>query len=373
MIYADNAATTRLSPKALEAMLPYLQGQYGNPSDVYSFGMQAKRAIELARKQAADAIHVSPEEIVFTSGGTESNNWALSCVQGGHIITVRTEHSSVLQACAVLEEKGVEVTYLPVDWQGQVRIADVLSTIRSDTKLVSIHLGNNELGTLQPIAEIAHALSGSGILFHTDAVQAVGHIPVDAKALGVDLLTASAHKFHGAKGTGFLYVRVGTPWRAMLRGGKQENRLRAGTENVAGIVAAGAALEESAAALEETQARQRQLAQWTWRALEERIPGITLNTPVDQALPGFVNIAFGNVSGEALLHQLDLKGICVSVGSACAAGQNAPSHVLKAIGLTDRQALSALRITYGRYNTQTDATCIVEALCAACKRIAVLA
>lgn len=369
MIYADNAATTRLSPKALEAMLPYLQGQYGNPSGVYSFGAQAKRAIDLARKQAASALRVAPEEIVFTSGGTEGNNWALSCAQSGHILTARTEHPSVLQACAALEKKGVAVTYLSVDRQGRVRVSDVLSAIRPDTKLVSIHLGNNELGTLQPIAEIARALSGSGILFHTDAVQAVGHIPVDAKALGVDLLSASAHKFHGAKGTGFLYIRAGTPWQAMLHGGKQENRLRAGTENVAGIVAAGAALEESVAALAETQARQWQLAQWTWRALEERIPGIALNTPIHQTLPGFVNITFGNVSGEALLHQLDLKGICVSVGSACAAGQNTPSHVLKAIGLTDSQALSALRITYGRYNTQAEAACIVEALCAAYQRI----
>ena len=245
MIYADNAATTRISNVALEKMLPFLQGQYGNASSQHSLGVKARRAIEQARRQVATAIGAEASEIVFTSGGSESNSWVISSVSKGHIITSSIEHHSVLGACHSLEHKGIELTYLPVDSKGRVSLNSIKGAIRPDTKLVSIMLANNEIGTIQPIADIGQYLREHNILFHTDAVQAIGHIPVKVNELFVDFLTGSAHKFNGAKGTGILYKRSGIPFPQMVYGGNQENSLRSGTENVAGIVATGYALEES--------------------------------------------------------------------------------------------------------------------------------
>ena len=369
MIYADNAATTRISDEAFEKMLPFLQEQYGNASSQYSLGVKAKRAVEQARKQVAEAIGVQPAEITFTSGGSESNSWVLRGVaesfgdEAIHIITSSIEHHSILNACHALEAKGVEITYLPVDSYGRVSIDDLKAEIRPNTKLVSIMLANNELGTIQPVAEIGQYLRGLGILFHTDAVQAVGHIPVNVTELYVDFLTASAHKFNGAKGTGILYKRSGLKLPRLVFGGEQEQGARAGTENVAGIVAAGYALEESVSEMEATAEKLAALVQFTIEGIQTKVPNIGVNGDAGNRLPGIVNISFDSISGESLMHLLDLKGICVSTSSACTSGKDEPSHVLMALGLSEKQAKSAIRISYGRYNTMQEVESVIAAIC----------
>ncbi|KUK51966.1 MAG: hypothetical protein XD78_2295 [Desulfotomaculum sp. 46_296] len=371
MIYADNAATTRLSDIALEHMLPFLQKQYGNASSAYSFGSKAKRAIETARSQVASAIHANLEEIFFTSGGSESNSWVLRGVaesvdrESIHIITSSIEHNSVLNACHVLEAKGVEITYLPVDNFGLVSIDDVKEGIRLNTKLVSIMLANNELGTIQPIAEIGQYLRERNILFHTDAVQAVGHIPVNVSELYVDFLTASAHKFNGAKGTGILYKRSGMKLPQLVFGGEQEQGARAGTENVASIVAAGYALDECVLDIRITAEKLSTFVQITIDGIRSKVPNICVNGYAGNNLPGIVNISFDSISGESLMHLLDLKGICVSTSSACMSSRDEPSHVLMAIGLSEKQAKSTIRISYGRYNTIREVESIINAICEA--------
>ena len=375
MIYADNAATTRISDFAFEKMLPFLREQYGNASSRYSLGAQAKRAIEQARRQVADAIGADISEIVFTSGGSEGNSWALQSVltlfkaEPTHIITSSIEHHSVLDACHALEDRGIFVSYLPVDSNGCVSTNAVESAVCPDTKLVSVMLANNEIGTIQPVLEIGKLLREKSILFHTDAVQAVGHIPVNVKDMQVDFLTTSAHKFNGAKGTGFMYVRSGLNLPQFVFGGGQEQGQRAGTENVAGIVAAGYAIEESVATMRTTSEYLKLLVSATVAGIKDRIPNVRVYGATDKHLPGILNLGFDGVSGEALMHLLDVKGICVSTSSACTVGKDEPSHVLMALGLTEKQAKSAIRISYGRYNTIDEVEVIVSAICAACGKI----
>lgn len=369
LIYADNAATTKISDSVLEKMLPFLQEQYGNASSQYSLGIKAKCAVEQARQQVAVAIGAEPSEIVFTSGGSENNSWVLSSVSNGHVITSSIEHHSVLDACHSLERKGIDVTYLPVDGKGCVSLDSIKETLRSDTKLISIMLANNEIGTIQPIAEIGEYLRDRGILFHTDAVQAVGKMPVMVKKLGVDFLTASSHKFNGAKGTGILYKRNGVSLPAMIFGGEQELGVRAGTENVAGIVAAGYAISESVNDMTAMADNLSALVQTTICGIRANIPSIIINGDENNRLPGIVNIVFDGVTGESLMHLLDIKGICVSTSSACTSGKDKPSHVLLALGLTEQQAKSAIRISYGKYNNINEVETIVATICNAYKKI----
>jgi len=375
VIYADNAATTRISDKAFEKMLPFLREQYGNASSQYSLGAKAKRAIEHAREQVALAIGAKTVEITFTSGGSEANSWLLQGIAelfGGesiHIITSSIEHHSVLNACRALEDKSTEVTYLPVDGSGRVSLDDVKLSIRPNTRLVSIMLANNEVGTIQPVAEIGSYLHEKGILFHTDAVQAVGHIPVDVNEMHVDFLSASAHKFNGAKGTGFLFKRSGLKLPSMIFGGEQEHGYRAGTENVAGIVALGYALEESVAKMQTTGTRLKAMIDDTVRGVQKVIPSVKINGDAENRLPGTVNLGFDGVSGESLKNILDLKGVCVSTSSACNSGKDIPSHVLLALGLSEEEAKSAIRISYGMYNTLEEVEYVVSAICDAYRKI----
>jgi cysteine desulfurase len=371
VIYADNAATTRISDLAFEKMVPFLREQYGNASSQYSLGVKAKYAIEQARQQAATAIGAEAAEITFTSGGSEANSWVLRGVaemfsgKAIHILTSSIEHHSVLNACHTLKSMGAEITYLPVNGHGTVEIANVISETRPNTKLVSIMLANNEIGTIQPITEIGKYLHERDILFHTDAVQAVGHIPVDVNDLQVDFLSASAHKFNGAKGTGFLYKRSGLKLPSLVFGGDQEHGFRAGTENVAGIVALGYAIEESVAEMQSTSSRLKTMVNNTVKGIQETIPSVRMNGDIENRLPGTVNLRFDGVSGESLMNLLDLKGVCVSTSSACNSGKDIPSHVLLALGLSEEQAKSSIRISYGRYNTQEDIETIVEIICKA--------
>ncbi|MCP1662125.1 cysteine desulfurase [Methanocalculus sp. AMF5] len=376
MIYADNAATTRISDRAFEQMLPFLHEQYGNASSQYSLGIKARRAVEKARRQFAASIGANPSEITFTSGGSEANSWVLRCIaetylnDSIHIITSTIEHHSVLNACHALKQSGAfEVTFLPVDNTGRVSVEDVKAAIRDNTKLVSIMFANNEIGTIQPIAEIGRILCECGILFHTDAVQAVGHIPVSVSDLQVDFLTASAHKFNGPKGVGMLYKRSGLELPPLIFGGEQERGLRAGTENVAGIVAAGYAIEESIAKMDESTQKLTEMVYLTVKGILTRLPAARLNGDFENRLPGIINFSFDGASGGSLMHLLDLKGICVSTSSACNSGQDTPSHVLLALGLTEEQAKSAIRISYGRYNTVDQVEAIISAVCEAYEKI----
>lgn len=368
MIYADNAATTRISDSVFEKMLPFLCEQYGNASSLYSLGINAKHAIEQARKQVAAAIGAEPPEITFTSGGSEANSWVLRSIadthrnEPTHIVTTAIEHHSVLNACRSLEQTGIEVTYLPVNKMGRVSVENVKSAIKPHTKLVSIMLANNEIGTIQPIAELGRLLNSERVLFHTDAVQAVGRIPVNVRDLQVDFLTASAHKFNGAKGTGILYKRSGLDLSPMVFGGEQESGLRAGTENVAGIVAAGYAITENVNDMTALTDKLSAFVQATISGIRTQIPSIIISGDEHNRLPGVINIVFDGVKGESLIHLLDLKGIFVSTSSACSSGNDKPSHVLMALGLTEQQAKSAIRISYGRYNNPNEVEIIVAAI-----------
>ena len=353
--------------------MPFLQAQYGNASSQYTFGVRAKYAVDHARRQIASALNAEPESIIFTSGGSEANTWVIRCTaerffgEPIHIVTTIIEHTSVLNACKALEAYGVEVTYLPVDEVGRVSALDVKAAIRPNTKLVSVMLANNEVGTIQPISEIGKILKERGILFHTDAVQAVGHIPVDVQTLNVDFLSASAHKFNGAKGVGILYIRPGLHLPHLIFGGGQELDLRAGTENVAGIVAAGCALEENSSLLKQENEKVSTLVALTVHGLRTAIPQIRFNAEYTPKLPGTLSVTFPYATGESIMHLLDLKGICVSTGSACKAGTSEPSHVLRAMGLTEQQAKSTIRISYGRGNNAKDAEEIVRAIVDICK------
>lgn len=366
-IYLDNAATTSVSPEVLEAMMPFFTEVYGNASSIHGFGREGKRAIENARRQVMKALNAAaPQEIYFTAGGTESDNWALKAVAlmrcAGHIITTAIEHHAVLHTCQWLEKRGFEVTYLPVDEYGRVTAAQVEKALREDTILVSVMAANNEVGTVQPIGEIGRICRERGVLFHTDAVQAVGALPIDVQAMHIDLLSLSGHKLHGPKGAGALYVRRGVKLEPFIHGGAQERGFRAGTENVPAIVGLGKAVEIARENLAENAERMTALRQRLIDGLMERVPGTRLNGHPTQRLPGNVNLSFDKVEGEALLLRLDLMGVAGSSGSACTSGTLDPSHVLLALGLTPAQANGALRLSIGTETTQEEIDAVLEIL-----------
>ena len=376
MIYLDNAATTRMAPEVLEAMLPYFAEDYGNPGAIYTQGARARKAVAKARENIAGLIGARSEEIFFTAGGTEADNWALRAVAEayeeqicsgqacerkiGHIITTKIEHHAVLHTCEYLEKRGFEITYLDVDKCGMISLEELKRAIRPDTFLISVMTANNEVGTLQPIAEIGALAHAKGILFHTDAVQAFGQIPLDVQRMQIDLLSASAHKLNGPKGVGCLYIRSGVQIGALIHGGAQERSRRAGTENVPGIVGFGAAAVRAQKLLTEKQDRERSLRDHMIRRLLQEIPDCYLNGHPDERLPGNVNVAFEDVEAESLLIRLDMQGVCASAGSACTSGSLDPSHVLLAMGLTPMQARSSVRFTLSGENTQEEIDEAVE-------------
>lgn len=367
-IYLDNAATTAVSQPVMEAMLPYYMQVYGNPSSVHSTGRDAKKAVERARRQVASALGCSAQEIYFTAGGSESDNWALKGAafahqeKGKHIITTQIEHHAILHTCQWLETQGWQVTYLPVDADGFVTVQQVENALRPDTVLVSVMAANNEIGTLEPVAEIGALCHERGVLFHTDAVQAVGAIPLDVEALHADMLSLSAHKFHGPKGIGALYIRKGVKIDPLIHGGAQERGHRAGTENLPGIVGLGKAIELAEEGLAENAARMTFLRNRLVSGLTVAIPDMRINGTMEKRLPNNVNVSFAGIEGEAVLLRLDLEGSAASSGSACTAGSLDPSHVLTAIGLTRDEAKGSLRLTLGTDTTQADIDEVVAKL-----------
>ena len=366
-IYLDNAATTAVSPEVVEAMLPFFTQAYGNASSIHGHGREAKRAIENARRQVMKSLNAAhPQEIYFTAGGSESDNWAIKAValqhERGHIITTAIEHHAVLHTCQWLEKRGFDVTYLPVDEFGQVTAAEVEKALRPDTILVSVMAANNEVGTIQPIGEIGKLCRERGVLFHTDAVQAVGALPIDVQAMHIDLLSLSGHKLHGPKGVGALYIRKGVRIEPLLHGGAQERGYRAGTENVPGIVGLGKAVEMAYVNLADNAARMTALRDQLIQGLMDRVPGARLNGHPTERLPNNVNMSFDGVEGEALLLRLDLVGVAGSSGSACTSGALDPSHVLLALGLTPAEANGALRLTLGSDTTEEEIASVLDIL-----------
>lgn len=363
-VYADNAATTRLAPDAFEAMKPWLLDEYGNASQPYSFSRRPKEALKQARETIAMSINSLPEEIYFTSGGTESDNWAIkgsafSDAQKRAMITSAIEHHAVLRSCEAIERLGYPVSYLMPDANGVITSKALKEIITDQTRLVSIMFSNNEIGTIEPIKELTQIAHSYGAVFHTDAVQAVGHVEIDVKELGVDMLSASAHKFNGPKGVGFLYVRKGTQIAPLNDGGAQEHGFRAGTENIASIVGMAAALKSNLAMLSENKAHILKLED---RLLSELSGFDFIRNGSENHIPGNISLSFRNCDGEALLHRLDLSGICVSTGSACDSVNTQVSHVLKAIGLDESYAKGTIRISLGKDNTEEELLAIVSAL-----------
>ena len=366
-IYLDHAATTPVLPEVVEAMLPYMTEVYGNASSIHTYGREAKRALEVARRQVAKALQAAaPQEIYFTAGGSESDNWAIkgaAFAHGkGHIITTAIEHHAVLHTCQWLEKQGFAVTYLPVDEYGRVTAAQVEKALRDDTLLVSVMMANNEVGTIQPVAEIGALCRSRGVLFHTDAVQAVGALPIDVQGMNIDLLSLSGHKLHGPKGVGALYIRKGVKLDSLIHGGAQERGFRAGTENLPAIVGLGKAIEIAHAHLAENAAHMSALRERLITGLMERVPDVRLNGHPTERLPGNVNLSFGGVEGEALLLRLDLAGVAGSSGSACTSGTLDPSHVLMALGLSEAAAHGSLRLTLGTGTTQEEIDQVLEIL-----------
>lgn len=367
-VYLDNAATTALSPRVLEAMLPYFTQYYGNPSSVHAFGREAKQGLDKARDQVAKALHCEPSEVIFTGCGTESDNTVLLGVaqrygdKGKHIITTNVEHHAILHTCEYLEKQGYSVTYLPVDQDGLVTAEQVAAAIRPDTILVSIMFANNEVGTIMPIQEIGAVCKEKGVLFHTDAVQAVGHIPVDVQTMHIDMLSLSAHKFHGPKGVGALYCRKGIRLPSYIMGGAQERGRRAGTENVAGIVGLGAAIQLATERLEENRAKMTALRDRLMTGIQARISEVKLNGHPTNRLPNNVNFSFKYIEGESILLMLDMNGIAASSGSACTSGSLDPSHVLLALGLPHEIAHGSVRLTLGDETTEEDIDYTIDVL-----------
>ena len=367
-IYFDNAATTRVTEPVLEAMTPYFCEIYGNPSSVHSFGRDSRKALEAARRQVADALKAQPGEIYFTGCGTESDNWAIRGTayakhgKGRHIITSAIEHHAVLHTCQQLEKEGFEVTYLPVDEYGVVQPETLEKAIREDTTLVTIMAANNEIGTIQPIVELAKIAHDHGALFHTDAVQAIGSIHFDVKAMGIDMLSMSGHKFHAPKGVGALYIRNGVSLQRFMQGGDQERRQRAGTENLASIVGLGKAIELADANIDAHNAQLAALRDHMIARISSEFQAVRLNGHPTQRLPGNVNMSFQYIEGESLLLSLDLKGIAASSGSACTSGSLDPSHVLLAIGLPHEIAHGSLRMSFSDENTMEEVDYTVDCL-----------
>ena len=368
LIYLDNAATTKTAPEVVEAMLPYFSEFYGNPSSIYSLAGESKKAIDQARETIAGALGAQPEEIYFTAGGTESDNWALKATaeyyrkKGNHIITTKIEHHAVLHSCQQLEKQGFEVTYLDVDENGVVKLEELKKAIRPTTILISVMYANNEIGTIQPIQEIGEIAHEKGILFHTDAVQAFGQLPIHVDDCHIDMLSASGHKLNGPKGIGFLYLRKGVKIRSFIHGGAQERKRRAGTENVPGIVGLGKAVERAVKTMEERTAKERELRDYLIGRVLAEIPYTRLNGHRSLRLPNNANFSFQFIEGESLLIMLDMEGICGSSGSACTSGSLDPSHVLLAIGLPHEIAHGSLRLTLNEENTKEELDFVVESL-----------
>ena len=367
-IYMDNAATTRITQPVLEAMMPCLTTVYGNPSSVHAFGRDARRLLDEARAKVAAALNAKPNEIYFTGCGTESDNWAVRGsayelkAKGNHIITSAIEHHAILHTCQQLEREGFKVTYLPVDEYGQVSAADVEKAITPETTLISIMTANNEIGTIQPIAEIGAIARAHGVRFHTDAVQAVGAIPVDVKAMNVDLLSLSGHKLHAPKGVGALYIRSGVRLERLMNGGAQERTQRPGTENMPSIVGLGRAIELATAHLDEKAAYVSALRDRLINGILETIPDTRLNGHPTNRLPGNCNVSIRYIEGESMLLNLDIKGIAASSGSACTSGSLDPSHVLLAIGLTHEVAHGSLRFSLNEDNTEEEVDYVIKSL-----------
>lgn len=367
--YFDNAATTRVKKEVIEEMLPYYSEKYGNPSSLYSIGRISRKAIEEARKKVATLINANSNEIYFTGCGSESDNTIIKGIanryrrKGKHIITSQIEHPAVLHTCQTLEKQGFEITYLKVNQEGIINIEELRNSIRNDTILISIMFANNEIGSIQPIEMISKIARTYNIIFHTDAVQACGNIPIDVKKMGVDSLSLSGHKLYAPKGIGALYVRNGIEFEKFMDGGHQEKNKRAGTENVTGIVGLGKACELANIHLKEHSKHLRELRDYFIAQVGEKIEGAVLNGGLEKRLPGNANFSFPEVDGEALLLNLDAKGICASAGSACTSGSSKPSHVLSSIGLSDELAQSSLRVTFGEDNTKEDVDYLVESLC----------
>lgn len=367
-VYLDNAATTKTAPEVVEAMLPYFTEHYGNPSSVYSFASKNKEVITKQREIIADVLGASANEIYFTAGGSESDNWALKATaeaykdKGNHIITTKIEHHAILHTAEYLEKQGFEVTYLDVDENGIVKLDELKKAIRPTTILISIMFANNEIGTIQPIKEIGEIAKEHGILFHTDAVQAFGQIPVNVDECHIDMLSASGHKLNGPKGIGFLYIRKGVKIRSFVHGGAQERKRRAGTENVPGIVGFGTAVKLAVDTMKERTDREIQLRDYMIERISEEIPYAKLNGDAKKRLPNNVNFSFRFIEGESLLIMLDMKGICASSGSACTSGSLDPSHVLLAIGLPHEIAHGSLRMTLSEETTKEDIDYVIDNL-----------
>ena len=366
MIYLDNAATTKCAPEVVEAMLPWFSEYYGNPSSVYELAGKSKEAVDEARRQIAGVIGAKENEIYFTAGGTEADNWAIKAAyeackeKGNHIITSKVEHHAVLHTCQWLEKQGARVTYLDVDENGIIRLEDLERAITPETILITIMAANNEIGSVMPYKEIGMIAREHGILFHTDAVQAFGQLPIDVEECGIDMLNASAHKFTGPKGCGCLYIRRGDKIRSFIHGGAQERKRRAGTENVPGIVGFGKAAQRAAATMEERTAKESRMRDYMISRIREKVPYCRLNGHPTLRLPNNVNFSFQFIEGESLLIMLDMEGICASSGSACTSGSLDPSHVLLAIGLPHEIAHGSLRLTLNEEITEQDVDFVVE-------------
>ena len=368
LIYLDNAATTKTAPEVVEAMLPYFTEDYGNPSSVYGFAAKNKSAVDEQREVIAEALGADAREIYFTAGGSEADNWALKAAaeayesKGRHIITTKIEHHAILHTAEYLESRGFEVTYLDVDENGVVRLDDLRAAIRPDTILISVMYANNEIGTLEPVVEIGKLAHENGILFHTDAVQAFGQIPVNVDACHIDLLSASGHKLNGPKGIGFLYIRKGVKIRSFVHGGAQERKRRAGTENVPGIVGLGTAVKRAVRTMEERTEKERELRDYLIGRVLAEIPYCRLNGHGTERLPNNANFSFRFIEAVSHLMRPDKKGICSSSGSACTSGSLDPSHVLLAIGLPHETAHGSLRLTLGEDTTREDLDYVIDSL-----------
>ena len=369
MIYLDNAATTKTAPEVVEAMLPYFTEMYGNPSSIYDFASKSKEGVSKARCQIADALGAKKEEIYFTAGGSESDNWALKATfeayksKGNHIITTKIEHHAILHTCEYLEkERGAKITYLDVDENGIVKLDELEKAITPETILISVMFANNEIGSIQPIKEIGAIAKEHGILFHTDAVQAFGQVPINVDELGIDMLSSSGHKLNGPKGIGFLYIRKGVKIRSFVHGGAQERKRRAGTENVPGIVGYGVAADRAVRTMKERTDKEIQVRDHFIERILKEIPYVKLNGDRTKRLPNNVNVSFQFIEGESMLLMLDNYGICASSGSACTSGSLDPSHVLLAIGLPHEIAHGSLRMTLSEETTMEDADFVVDKL-----------
>ena len=373
--YFDNAATTKVKKEVLQEMLPYYSEKYGNPSAVYAIAREAKKDIEKAREKVANLIGCDKKEIYFTASGSEADNTAIKSVayknrfKGNHIITSKIEHHAILESCEFLEKQGFEITYLNVDKNGFINLNELRNSIREETILISIMFANNEIGTIEPIEDIAQIAKEKNIIFHTDAVQAVGNVNIDVKSMGIDMLSLSGHKIYGPKGIGALYVKNGIEFEKFINGGHQERNKRAGTENTAGIMGLGKASELAKESLNEHIKKVKELRDYYVEQVYNKIPNIRINGALNARLPGNSNISFEGVNGNDLLLELDNVGICASSGSACNSEETAPSHVLSAIGLDSKIAKSALRVTFGEFNTKDEVDYLVENLEKAVKKL----